>query len=271
MNANIRRQSDTFNAHGKSDDYNDYQDVPRLITAFSRDQKAGSYNAPHSHPRGQFLYASEGLMRVASGNGIWSIPPQRGLWIPAGIVHDQIMLTDTRMRTLYIERSQADQLGTRVKVIEVDTLLRELILALAEQPMVYPDDVHNTSLVALILHKLEHSRTVPLEIPWPQDRRLVSICQQILESPAMPQTIEQWSEVVGASTRTLIRLFIKETGITYRQWVQQVRLAQALIMLEAGEPINRIADSLGFASPSAFSAMFKRILGESPRDYLDRG
>nr|WP_256352227.1 AraC family transcriptional regulator [Pseudomonas gingeri] len=87
----------------------------------------------------------------------------------------------------------------------------------------------------------------------------------------MTRTIEQWSEVVGASTRTLIRLFIKETGITYRQWVQQVRLAQALTMLEAGEPINRIADSLGFASPSAFSAMFKRILGESPRDYLDRG
>ncbi|QXI30618.1 AraC family transcriptional regulator [Pseudomonas vanderleydeniana] len=270
MNANIRRQSDSLKSEGHSDDYHDYQDLPRVITAFSRDQAAGSYNAPHSHPRGQFLYASKGLMRVASENGIWYIPPQRGLWIPAGVVHDQVMLSDTRMRTIYVERSQAERFGERVKVIEVDTLLRELILALAEQPMLYPDDLPNRSIVALILHKLEHSRTVPLEIPWPQDRRLAAICQQILEEPAESRTIEQWSEVVGASTRTLIRLFIRETGITYRQWVQQVRVARALTLLEAGEPINRIADSLGFASPSAFSAMFRRLLGESPRDYLER-
>jgi len=267
MNARIRRQSDKPAVTGRSDNYHDYQEVPRVITAFASEKKAGSYNAPHSHPRGQLLYASKGLMRVASANGIWFIPPQRGLWIPAGIVHDQAMLTATQIRTIYIDQKKARQLGDRVKVVEVDALLRELILALVEQPMLYPDDARNRSIVTLILHKLATSQTLPIEIPWPGDRRLIAICETILASPGDQRTIEQWSEVVGASSRTLIRLFIKETGMTYRHWVQQVRLAQALTMLEADTPINRIADELGFASPSAFSAMFKRMLGEAPRNY----
>ncbi|WP_322051798.1 AraC family transcriptional regulator [Paraburkholderia bannensis] len=270
MNARIRRQSDTSKPAGRSEDYHDYQDVPRVITAFARDHAAGSYNVPHSHPRGQLLYASKGLMKVSSDNGIWFIPPQRGLWIPASIVHDQAMLTETWIRTIYVSPKQARQFGSRVKVVEIDTLLRELILALMEQPMLYALNVANRSIVALILHKLQHSRSVPIEIPWPRDRRLVSICERIIEAPADAQTIEQWSKIAGASSRTLIRLFIKETGITYRQWTQQVRLAHALIMLEAGKPINRIAEELGFDSPSAFSAMFRRIVGTAPRDYLKR-
>ncbi|RZT39191.1 AraC family transcriptional regulator [Cupriavidus agavae] len=267
MNAKIRRQSDIPSAEGRSDNYHDYQEVPRVITAFASEKKAGSYNVPHSHPRGQLLYASKGLMRVASANGIWFIPPQRGLWIPADIVHDQAMLTETRIRTIYIDRETARQFGDRVKVVEVDALLRELILALVEQPMLYPDDARNRSIVTLILHKLSTAQTLPIEIPWPRDRRLVSICERILASPGDSRTMEQWSEGVGASSRTLIRLFIRETGMTYRHWVQQVRLARALTMLEADAPVNYIADELGFASPSAFSAMFRRMLGMAPKDY----
>ncbi|PLQ00812.1 AraC family transcriptional regulator [Cupriavidus pauculus] len=268
MNARIRRESDNPEIPVRSDDHHDYQDLPRVITAFGSNKKAGSYNVPHSHPRGQLLYASKGLMRVASENGIWFIPPQRGLWIPPGVVHDQAMLTDTQIRTIYIAQNRARQFGTRVKVVEVDALLRELILALVDQPMLYPDNAPNRSIVTLILDKLGQTRTLPIEIPWPRDRRVVSICEQILKSPSMPRTIEQWSDIVGASTRTLIRLFLRDTGMTYRQWIQQVRLAQSLAMLESGTPIHRIAGELGFASPSAFSTMFKRMLGEAPSHFL---
>ncbi|GJG96711.1 helix-turn-helix domain-containing protein [Cupriavidus pauculus] len=267
MNARLRRESDNRELPSRSGNYQDYEVLPRVITAFGSDKAAGSYNAPHSHSRGQLLYASKGLMRVASSNGIWFIPPQRALWIPAGIVHDQAMLTDTQIRTIYISPRKAKQFGNRVKVVEVDALLRELILALVDQPMLYPDNASNRSIVTLILHKLGQSQTLPIEIPWPRDRRLISICEQIMTSPATTHTIEQWSEVVGASSRTLIRLFIKETGMTYRQWVQQVCLAHALPRLEAGHAIKQIAEELGFASPSAFSAMFKRMLGKAPKAF----
>ncbi|WP_175625978.1 MULTISPECIES: helix-turn-helix domain-containing protein [Oxalobacteraceae] len=269
MNAKNRRKSDRF-AQGRSENADDYQYVRQPITALARDQETGSYNTPHQHARGQLLYATKGLMRVASNNGIWFIPPTRGLWIPAGIVHDQLILSAVQMRTLYIDERHAAHLGDKVRVIEVSPMLRELILALVEEPVEYEDNEKNRAVVTLILHQLQHSKTIPLAIPWPTDRRLLAVCQTILDAPEHAMSIEYWAEQVGASSRTLIRLFLKETDLTFRQWVQQVKLASALSRLEDGVPIATLADELGYASPSAFSAMFKRVLGESPSSYLNK-
>jgi AraC-like DNA-binding protein len=269
MNDKIRRKSDRRVPRGRSEDLLDYQDVPRVVTAMGRDQGTGSYNSPHTHPRGQLLYATRGLMRVASEGGIWFLPPLRALWIPAGVVHDQLMLSPVQMRNLYITQDIAARFGSRCRVIEVSLLLRELILALVEEPIEYVLNERNQHVVALILLQLESSRTVPLEIPWPRDRRVLAVCKAILDAPDQAMSIDYWAEKVGASSRTLIRLFLKETGVTFRHWVQQVRLAHALNRLENGVSIARTASELGYASPSAFSAMFKTIIGESPRHYLE--
>jgi AraC-like DNA-binding protein/mannose-6-phosphate isomerase-like protein (cupin superfamily) len=264
----IRRRSDKLGMQDKSVDHADYQSVPRVMTALARDEATGTYIAPHSHPRGQLLYATSGLMRAATESGIWLLPPQRGLWIPAGVVHDQKMLGPTSMRTIYIEAEASRRLGGTCRTIEVSPLLRELILALLAQPVEYPLDPRNEHIVALIALELENARTMHLEIPWPRDRRLIGICESILEKPHEPMTLEYWSKIVGGSSRTLIRLFIKETGQTFRHWVQQVRLAEALRRLESGAAVAEIAHDLGYASPSAFAAMFRQTMGQSPTDYL---
>jgi AraC-like DNA-binding protein len=150
----------------------------------------------------------------------------------------------------------------------VSGMLRELIMALADQPIEYVQEGRNEHIVALILSELEAARTLPLQIPWPTDRRLLGACRAILENPEQPRSIEFWADQVGASARTLIRLFIKETGFTFRHWVQQVRLVSAIDRLEQGQPVGAIAHDLGYASQSAFSAMFKRMMGESPREFL---
>jgi len=268
MNDKIRRKSDNPPALGRSLDYADYQAVPRVMTALAGDHPTGSYVEPHSHPRGQLLYATSGLMRAATEKGIWLLPPQRGLWIPPNVVHDQRMLSPTRMRTIYVEAGTAARLGDRCRTIEVSPLLRELILSLVMEPIEYALNARNGHIVALILHELETARAMALEIPWPKDRRLLMICEAVLNAPHAQMTIEHWSQSVGASSRTLIRLFIKETGQTFRQWVQQVRLAEALTRLENGAPVAAVANDLGYASPSAFAAMFRKTLGQSPSEYL---
>lgn len=89
-----------------------------------------------------------------------------------------------------------------------------------------------------------------------------------MADPGSTRNIEQWAEEAGASARTLIRLFPKETGLHYRQWVQQVHLAEAFGRLAQGHSVASIAAALGYASPSAFSAMFRRIIGKTPQSYL---
>jgi AraC-like DNA-binding protein len=268
MSDNIRRVSDISPSAQRSSDHLDYQSIPRIMTAMARDEGTGNYNAPHSHPRGQLLYATCGLMRAATDKGVWLLPPQKGLWIPAGIVHDQRMLSPTSIRTIYVQPEIAGRLGDACKTIEISLLLKELILALIAEPVEYPQDARNNHIVELILLELVRARTMPLEIPWPKDRRILAICEAIIKMPETPKTIDYWSERVGASPRTLIRLFIKETGQTFRHWVQQVRLAEGLMRLERGDAIGAVANDLGYASPSAFGAMFRRSVGQSPKEYI---
>jgi AraC-like DNA-binding protein len=110
--------------------------------------------------------------------------------------------------------------------------------------------------------------TLSLRLPLPRDRRLRSLCDALLEDPASSLTVEDWALRVGASPRTLARLFRGELGMSFGQWRQQMRLAQAAALVAQGRPLAAVAGELGYASPSAFSAMFKRAFGVSPSRFF---
>src|SRR5476649_83325 len=247
----------------------------------SRDNVYGDRVAPHSHPRAQLLYATEGVMRVSTDFGVWMLPPRRALLMAPGVVHELHMLSKVSMRTIYIEAGAAAAFGPGCRVIEVSGLLRELILALVAEPIEYPLPGRGGHLAMLILSELAAAETVPIAIPWrptrrrqaavrpplARDRRLLAVCSAIMETPGCQRSMEEWAATAGASARTLIRLFPKETGLHYRQWLQQVHLADAFCRLANGDSVGSIAHALGYASPSAFTTMFRRILGKTPQHY----
>jgi AraC-like DNA-binding protein len=174
------------------------------------------------------------------------------------------------MRTLYIEPKAAPPALGGCTVIEVTPLLRALILRAVEEPIEYDERGVAGLVMALILAELARASTVPLRIPLPADSRLATLCRALLDDPAETHTLDAWAERVGASPRTLARLFQRETGMGFTQWRQQVRLADAVGRLAKGEPVARIAECLGYSSASAFTAMFRRTLGATPSQYLGR-
>jgi AraC-like DNA-binding protein len=246
------------------------QHVPRPIVAWGGHYTKGDEIPPHTHPRAQLLYAVEGVMRIVTPNSVWTIPSHRALWVPPNVEHHSFMMSDLEMRTLYVSAEISLALGTECRAISVSGLLRELILGLLQEPAEYPIPGRGEHLVALILMEIDRAATQVAEIPWPQDRRLQRVCQFAMNSPGVTHTIDDLAAMVGASTRTLIRLFPKETGLKYHQWVQQVQLAEAICRLERGEAIARIANFLGYGSPSAFTAMFKRNFGVAPNQYFPK-
>ena len=245
------------------------QHVPRPVVAWSGHYANGDEIPPHTHPRAQLLYAVEGVMRVRTPDSVWTIPSHRALWVPPNIEHHTFMMSDLEMRTLYVSADIPLSLGKECRAIAVSSLLRELILGLLAEPAEYPIPGRGEHMVALILSEIDRAATLAVQVPWPQDRRLQTVCQLLMGTPVANRTIEELAELAGASTRTLIRLFPKETGLKYRQWVQQVQLAEALCRLGRGESIARISAALGYAGPSAFSAMFKRTFGVAPNQYLN--
>jgi AraC-like DNA-binding protein len=255
----------------RSTNRDDYQRVPRPVAAMAKDFPNGFVIAPHSHPRAQLVYAADGVMRVISPLGAWVVPPLRAAWIPAGIEHEVRMGGSVAMRTLYIDPKAAPPALAACTVIEVTPLLRALILRAVEEPIEYDEAGAAGLVMALILKELASATTVPLRIPLPSDPRLATLCRALLDHPAKGHTLDAWAERVGASARTLARLFQRETGMGFTQWRQQVRLAEAVGRLAKGNSVARVAESLGYGSASAFTAMFHRTLGATPRQYLGRG
>lgn len=255
-------------APARSTDPNDYQRVPRPVAAMAKDFADGHHIAPHSHERAQLIFAAEGAMLVSTREGTWAVPPQRAVWMPAGVTHEIRMAGAVAMRTLYVRGDASPRLPAQVRVLAVSPLLRELILRACELPVRYDEKGPHGRLMTLILDEIAALPSIALDLPLPRDSRLARICRALRADPGDRRTLPDWAREAGASPRTLARLFLKETGLPFAGWRQQARLLAAMALLAAGQPITRIAVDLGYDSPSAFTAMFRRSLGAPPSHYF---
>ncbi len=146
-------------------------------------------------------------------------------------------------------------------------LLREVIAALDVDGLSEPRE---RLLGALALDEITRSEPLPLSVPMPKEKRLRALCEALLADPGNGDSLEYWAASVGASTRTIARLFRQELGMSFSQWRQQAVLARAIPLLTRGRALSHIAHELGYQSQSAFSAMFRRAFGESPRAFMMR-
>ena len=256
---------------GRSIDPADYQDVSRPIAAMAKDFPDGFVNHWHRHKRAQLLFATSGVMTVETPDGTWLVPPHSAVWVPAAVKHQNRMAGTVRMRTLYIRPDAAAGLPLVCTVFEVSPLLRELILRAVAMPVDYDEQGPDGRIMALVLDEVRALRALPLHLRLPSDARLQRACAAIIADPGGAHSLESLADQAGASARTLLRLFRRETGLTFAAWRQQARLLEALTRLGAGQPVTSVALDLGYDSPSAFSAMFRRTLGTTPSRYLQRG
>ena len=247
-------------------------EMSELVIGLSSEHSYREITPPHHHSRAQFLYASSGTIQVYTPNHVWIVPPMCALWIPAGIEHSVISLSHVKMNTALVETTAAELMGQHCFIIRVSKLLHELLIRLNAIESLPPSTVTSAdelsrSLQILIFDEIHKANLLPIQIPWPQDKRLLHICQTMLETPNKLKDLSTWADEISASTRTLMRMFQKETGLSYRAWIQQMHIAHALSKISNGESIAQISRTLGYSNASAFSTMFKRHLGQTPQQF----
>lgn len=241
-----------------------FQACDRPLVAIRADHPAGGSTGWHAHPWGQLLYAIDGVMVVTSDSGTWVVPPSRGLWLVAGTRHDVRMSGNVKMRTAYIDATRIDSLPANSCVITVSPLLRELLVAAVRIPLDVPLGAREERLTGLLVDEIRVSPTLPLHLPMPADPRLRLICDTLLAHPDHSATAAQWAAQAGMASKTLHRLFVGQTRMTFARWREQARLLVALRLLAEGRRIIDIAFDCGYASQSAFTAMFRRHFGCPP-------
>ncbi len=254
-------------ADPRSTDPDDYQDLPQRIGAMSKRFADGFAIPLHEHDRDQLLHARRGIMRLRTEGEAWIVPPDGAVYIPTGTPHAVDMHGPVDMRTLYIDRARVRHRPRTLTVVAVAPLLRELIRALSEEPVVYAAGSRADLIARLIEVEIEQARELSLSFPLPRDPRLQRLCAGLLADPADRRTLQQWAEVAGASARTLARLFERDLAMSFDQWRRRVRFQGALEALAQGEPITRVAETHGYLSASAFSQAFAKVMGKPPSRY----
>ncbi len=218
----------------------------------------------HQHPRAQLLHAISGVMRVATGTALFIVPPGTGLWVPANTRHVTRMPAGLVMRALFLREDAARAGPDDVTVVAISPLLRELILAACNEPVMWDEDGPVRHLVALALHEISHAATRPISVPACRDPRLQRVADALFADPADGRGLELFADIAGASARTLARLFRRETGMSFQTWRRQLRLTEALALLAQGETPARAAAAVGYGSGPAFGAAFRAAFGTSP-------
>lgn len=218
----------------------------------------------------QLAYASLGVMTVETDQGTWVVPPHRAVWIPAGVSYSVRMSGRVTVRTLFFRpRLRGRSLPRTCAALEVSPLVRELVLHASRRNTLRRDVAADRRLARLILDQLATLPAEPLQLPMPGDPVARRAAELMCAEPGLSQSLAQIARAAGASQRTLERAILRETSMALGRWRRRARIIASLRLLAEGHPVTRVALDVGYATPSAFVAAFRRELGRTPGRYFD--
>jgi AraC-like DNA-binding protein len=246
------------------------QQLSKPVTVVRRSLDINSIVEKHSHSWGQFVYAHKGVLIVATAEDRYIVPPEQGVWLLPEIEHEVTAISKVELTSFYFDNALLNKLPLNCCVLKVNDFLKALIIEANDIVNDYQWYSSDGRLLRLILDRLSLATNVILQLPYPKDPRLLRMLTLILSDPSTGYNLEQWGKIVGASARSLSRLFKNETGLSYRAWRQRLNVQIAISQLSNGKSITSISLYLGYESPSAFIHMFKENTGMTPSFYRDK-
>ena len=197
------------------------------------------------------------------------VPATRVAWIPAGFAHYHRAHGQTDMRIEFLPAGLARLVPGHPTVFTASDLAREILLTLSGRrnyDRATGGDGHGagTRLRRVLVDELHQAPEQPLQLPEPRDDRLQALAQLLYENPAENRSLAELGRTIGASARTLSRLFRNELGLTFYQWRTQLRIYHALVLLADGHDTTHVAYACGWANPSSFIAAFTNLIGTTP-------
>ncbi|MGF6470193.1 AraC family transcriptional regulator [Paraburkholderia youngii] len=232
-----------------------------------------------AYRRAHLIHVSEGVLTVRTKSGRWVVPPARALWIAANTLHCLHARRPVQLYSLYVATDSAMDdtadpaadpapLPTQTGALIPDTLVQALLAAAADLPHDHSPDEPARRLLQVLLDRVAGLPAAPLGLNWPRDPRAQRIAEALSANPAQSLVLEELAAAAGVTARTAARLFAKETGQTFGQWRQQLRLLAALEHLGAGESVTQVALEVGYNDVSSFIAVFRDAFGDTPARYF---
>jgi AraC-like DNA-binding protein len=238
------------------------------VIAYAAETDVNARGEPHGHTRHQLFHLVSGSVTVETEMGSFVVPPERALWMPAGVIHATTYHQRSALRFLYFRPEAVGDAPSTPSVIRISPLLRELILAYMAYPRDLVADGPAARIAAVIVDQIATEPVTPLHLPMPTSARLRRAVADLAADPASAVTLQDVARRAALSQRSFERHFRAETGLSYRAWLRQARLMKAVEWLSFGEAVGDIAHRLGYEGASAFVASFRKACGVTPGRYF---
>lgn len=240
-------------------------DVPVIPLRIEAENQGSA--APHAHPRGQVIYTTQGVLRAITPAGTWIVPHGQLLWIPPHLPHDVVFLGRVVLYSLFIAESACAAFPPHCAVLHSSPLLTQLVLSALRFGDDYPPDGPAARYMQVLQDELLRVPRADLHLPSAQDARLLHAMADLAAKPRAQVDFVALAASAATSPRTLARLFVRETGLTYGDWNRRLLVHHALQWLEKGFSVTRIALELGYQNPASFISMFRKLTGQPPGQY----
>lgn len=219
----------------------------------------------HTHDDHQLAWAASGVLTVRSESTAWVLPPTRALFIPVGVRHETLSDGTATMRSAYVRPRAFPIHWTRCTPVAVTSLMAELLDGLEDASLTTSQ---RHSAESLLVDLLKPVSTTTVDVRMPTEERARRVADALERDPADGRSLSSWGHVVGASERTLARVFVNETGLSFGRWRSLLRIRAAMHALATGQSVANTAHHVGYGSSSAFVAAFRRETGVTPTAYF---
>ena len=239
-------------------------DPPRPVSFRTENYKGGTVFPEKSQPWGELNYALAGVAEFAIEGVRYLSPPHYAIWLPPDTMHGAWNQHDLHYVTVYVERALCADLPTEPSTLSISPLLKAILADFAARDVTVPQTREDLRLAQVLVDQIRLAPRSENYLPLSDDPLLGPVLKALQADPGDRNSLAEWARRMGTTERTLSRRCNDDLGISFNEWRQRLRLIEALALIEAGEPVQRIATQLGYGSASAFIAMFRRLTGTSP-------
>jgi AraC-like DNA-binding protein len=152
----------------------------------------------------------------------------------------------------------------RCAALEISPLLRAIVDYIYRVQSFKVDEPRSRRLLAVVVDLIADQRELPLFVPALTSSLARRVAHTLASDPADTPRIRDLARELAVSDRTIERTFLADASMTIGEWRQRSRISRAITLLAGGAGVKDVALEVGYATPSAFVAAFKKYVGVTP-------
>ena len=224
----------------------------------TRSDTVDGLDPEHHH----LVWSARSGLQVRTSHRSFVIASPHGMWIPSS--QPYVVEASTPWQAAHFVASSCSPSWQRMAQIPLAETTAPILARLGNGS----SRRWSSQLLSAVVEDLEHAFvSQPLPLRFPSDPRAREIADARVGDPAAASDLAEWAGRVGASVRTLRRLFLRETGLPFARWRLRLRMQTAMRLLGDGAAINEVARRCGYASVTTFARTFSTEIGVSPSRY----